>query len=179
MTSPLPIDRVLQDTRLLGAELGDISTWSTWLIVLRAAFGHQLDDDELQTFKAVAGGRVLPLKRVRELWCVIGRRGGKSRMAAALACYFALFVKHKLSAGEKGMVLVLAATVEQAQVVFGYTLAFLNNSPALTEGDCLNDAKRNPAQERHCDCHSRQLIPQCAWQNAVRLHLRRGRVLAR
>jgi phage terminase large subunit-like protein len=39
----------------------------------------------------------LPIKRVRELWCIIGRRGGKSRMAAALACYFALFVKHKLA----------------------------------------------------------------------------------
>ena len=52
-------------------------------------------------------------------------------MAAALAVYFALFVKHKLAAGERGMVLVLAATVEQAKVVFDYVLAFLNSSPAL------------------------------------------------
>ena len=52
-------------------------------------------------------------------------------MAAALACYFALFVKHKLSGGERGMVLVLAATVEQAKVVFDYVVAFLNNSPVL------------------------------------------------
>jgi hypothetical protein len=54
-------------------------------------------------------------------------------MAALLACYFALFVKHKLVAGERGMVLVLAASVEQANVVFGYTLAFLQNSPALSK----------------------------------------------
>ena len=47
-------------------------------------------------------------------------------MAAALACYFALFVKHKLAGGERGMVLVLAATTEQAKVVFDYTLAFLS-----------------------------------------------------
>ena len=52
-------------------------------------------------------------------------------MAAALACYFALFVKHKLSAGERGMVLVLSATTEQSKVVFDYTLAFLNSSPVL------------------------------------------------
>ena len=131
MTTPLPIDKVLTDPRLLGAGLGDIATWATWLIVLKAAFGQPLTADELEIFKAVAGGRSLPLKRVRELWCIIGRRGGKSRMAAALAVYFALFVKHKLAGGEKGMVLVLAATVEQARVVFDYVLAFLNNSPAL------------------------------------------------
>ena len=92
-------------------------------------------------FKAVAGGRVLPLKRVRELWCIIGRRGGKSRMAAALACYFALFVKHKLSGGERGMVLVLAATVEQAKVVFDYVLAFLNSSSGAAEGNQLQTTR--------------------------------------
>jgi hypothetical protein len=129
--TPLAIDKVLRDERLLGAELGDIDTWSTWLVVLKAAFGHALDTDELQTFKAISGGRVLPLKRVRELWVIAGRRGGKSRMAAALACYFSLFVKHKLAGGERGMVLVLAATTEQAKVVFDYALAFLNNSPVL------------------------------------------------
>jgi hypothetical protein len=129
--TPLAIDKVLRDERLLGAELGDIDTWSTWLVVLKAAFGHSLDADELQTFKAIAGGRVLPLKRVRELWVIAGRRGGKSRMAAALACYFSLFVKHKLAGGERGMVLVLAATTEQAKVVFDYALAFLNKSPVL------------------------------------------------
>lgn len=129
--TPLAIDTVLSDPRLLGAELGGIATWATWLVVLKAAFGHPLDADELQVFKAVAGGRVLPLKRVRELWVVAGRRSGKSKMAAALAVYFALFVKHKLSGGERGMVLVLAATVEQARVVFDYTLAFLNSSPVL------------------------------------------------
>ena len=56
---PLPIDKVLTDPRLLGAELGHIETWATWLIVLKAAFGIPLTDDELQVFKAVAGGRVL------------------------------------------------------------------------------------------------------------------------
>jgi hypothetical protein len=129
--TPLAIDRVLSDKRLLGAELGDISTWATWLVVLKAAFALPLDDAERAIFASVAGGRAPPWSRVRELWCAIGRRGGKSRVAAACAIYFALFVKHKLAGGEHGMVLVLAASVEQARVVFGYTLAFLQNSDAL------------------------------------------------
>jgi hypothetical protein len=128
---PLPIDRVLADPRLLGAALGDIGTWSTRLAVLKAAFALLLSDDERATFMSVAGGRVPPLKRVRELWVIAGRRGGKSRMAAALAVYFACFVKHKLAAGERGLVLVLAATVEQARVVFNYVAAFLAASEVL------------------------------------------------
>src|SRR5262245_24784564 len=131
MTSPLAIDKVLTDPRLLGAELAPIETWATWLAVLKAAFALPLDDAERATFMSVAGGRVIPLKRVRELWVIAGRRGGKSRMAAALAVFFALFVKHKLAGGERGMVLVLAASMEQAKVVFNYVAAFLQASEVL------------------------------------------------
>jgi phage terminase large subunit-like protein len=111
----------------------------------------------------------LPIKRVRELWCIIGRRGGKSRMAAALACYFALFVKHKLAGGERGMVLVLAATTEQARVVFDYTRAFLNSSPVLQKEICQHDAKRNTPAQWHRHCHPRQQFPRDSRAYALRL----------
>ncbi len=110
------IDEALRDRWLLGAALGDSAPWHTWLAVLRAAFGLQLDDQEQQIFATVAGNRGLPRQRVRELWCVVGRRGGKSRMAAALAVYQACFVARRLSAGETGYVLVLAASRDQAHV---------------------------------------------------------------
>ena len=129
--TPLAIDKVLTDTRLLGAALGDVGTWSTWIAVLKAAFALGLSDTEREVFAAVSGNRAPPDRRVRELWAIIGRRGGKSRMAAALACFFALFVKHKLAAGERGMVLVLAATTDQAKVVFNYVAAFLQASEVL------------------------------------------------
>ena len=74
---PLAIDKVLADTRLLGAALGNIETWATWLTVLRAAFGLPLDDGERELFAAVAGDRAPPTKRVRELWVIAGRRAGK------------------------------------------------------------------------------------------------------
>jgi hypothetical protein len=133
VTREISIDKVMSDPRLLGSQLGDLSTWSTWLAILKSAFVLPLSPEELEIFTGIAGGRPLPKKRLRELWVLAGRRSGKSRMAALLACYFALFVKHKLVGGEKGMVLVLAASVEQAQVVFQYTLAFLQNSPALAK----------------------------------------------
>ena len=104
-TKTLSIDKVLTDTRFLGAELAPVETWATWTTALKAAFALPLTDAEREVFTAIAGDRALPKQRVRELWCVIGRRGGKSRMAAALAIWFAIFTKHKLAGGEIGTVL--------------------------------------------------------------------------
>ena len=54
-------------------------------------------------------------------------------MAAALAVYFALFVKHKLCAGERGCVLVLSMTFDQSKVVFDYVLGFMRASEILAK----------------------------------------------
>jgi hypothetical protein len=43
------------------------------------------------------------------------------------------FIPHKLAAGEVGHVLVLAASRDQAQVVFAYIRAFLEDSPVLRQ----------------------------------------------
>jgi hypothetical protein len=129
--SPTTIAQALSDRRLLGAGLGDASTWRTWLVALKAAFALPLDVAELEIFHTIAGNRAPPSKRVREVWFVVGRGGGKSRVAAALGDYLALFQKHKLSAGERGHVLVLAGSVDQARTVFGYSRGFLEESAAL------------------------------------------------
>lgn len=131
MTKQPTIADTLLDRALLGAALGNTQTWSTWIAVLKATFALPLDDSERATFNSVSGNRNPPTRRVRELWAVVGRRGGKSRVAALIADYVALFVKHKLAPGEVGMVLVLAASKDQATVVFNYALAFLESSPVL------------------------------------------------
>ena len=46
MTDTFPIDRALVDQRLLGAGLGDASSWATWVAVLKAAFGLLLGEEE-------------------------------------------------------------------------------------------------------------------------------------
>jgi hypothetical protein len=126
--TPMAIGRALGHPHLLAL---DLSTRTTWLAVLKAAFAEPLSDEERGPFGMVSGGRKPPSKRVRELWCRIGRRGDKSEMAGALAVYFAAFVHHRLSRGERGMVLVLAATTEQAAVTFHYALGFLQSSAVL------------------------------------------------
>ena len=152
----LTIDKALADPALLGAALGPIApTWLTWLVVLRAAFGLRLAEEELRIFHAVAGNRTPPTQRVRELWCICGRRGGKSRMAAVLACYVALFVKHKAAPGERLMVLVLSASLDQSKSVFQYAKAFLEASPVLRKE--IVDATQSEIRLRNgvtIACHS-------------------------
>lgn len=127
------IDRAINDPQLLGAGLGDLNTWGLWIVVLKAAFGIALRPDEARTFANVAGERKLPRERVRELWAVLGRRSGKSRIAAALAVYFAVLIDHagKLAPGETGYVLVLAASKDQARVIKSYAEGFLRAAPML------------------------------------------------
>lgn len=133
--APISIDVALRDPQLLGAAFGNPELWSTWLTVLKSAFGIKLARKERRAFATVAGSRKPPSHVVRELWCVIGRRSGKSRIAAAIAAFIAVFVDHraKLAAGEIGFVLVLAPTQAQAQVVFNYVLAFFQSSPILSQ----------------------------------------------
>jgi hypothetical protein len=129
----LSIDESLSDKNLLGAALGDLDSWATWLTCLRAAFGTKLTASELQTFSAIAGDRAPPAEKVRELWIIAGRRSGKSRIAAAMAVYIATFIKHKLARGEVGYVLVLSPTLAQSKTIFHYAEAFLTSSAILRQ----------------------------------------------
>ena len=147
MSRTFDIDRALLDKNLLGAALGPPASWSTWLAVLRATFGLQLNRADRRLFAAVAGSRKPPRQKVRELWAVAGRRCGKSRIAAAIAVYIAQFVPHKLAPGERGMVLVLAASQEQAKATFSYALAFLRESPILARE--VVEATRNEIRLRN------------------------------
>jgi hypothetical protein len=45
------IDRALLDRRMLGGGFDNLSTWRTWIVVLKAAFGLPLDARERDTFR--------------------------------------------------------------------------------------------------------------------------------
>jgi hypothetical protein len=127
------IDEALDDRRLLGASLGDLSTWHAWRTVLKATFALPLSRSERRLFSSLAGGRKAPKERVGELWAIAGRRSGKSRIAAAVAVFLAAFIDHRsrLAPGEVGYVLVLSPSKAQARVVKDYCDGFLQASPDL------------------------------------------------
>ena len=111
--------------------VSNIGGGHVWLTILCAAFALPLTAEQLQTFASIAGGRLPPAKLVRELWIIAGRRSGKSRIAALIAVFIALFCKHRISPGERPMVLVIAGSVDQARTVFGYVKGFLEAALVL------------------------------------------------
>jgi len=133
MTSAWPIDVALRDRNLLGAALGDASTWSVWLAILKAAHGRPLNERERELFAEVAGGREPPTRKVRELICVASRRSGKGRIGAALAVHSALLTDHSavLAPGEVGVVACVSPTRAQAAILLDYCRGYLEASPLL------------------------------------------------
>jgi hypothetical protein len=104
-------------------------------VLLIAATGEALDDDERALFKQITGRDHEPLQRVEELVGCIGRRGGKSRAIAALAVYLAGLCDHGdvLAPGERGVLLAIAPDQRQARVVFDYCAAIFESMPLLRE----------------------------------------------
>ena len=121
----------LDNPDLLGGILPG-KTWRTWRIILIAAMGEPLNFWERRTFKKVTGGRVRePGKMVDHLVALVGRRGGKSRAASALAIYLACLCDYSEVAapGERLRVLCLARNQKQAAVVFNYCSGILESIP--------------------------------------------------
>ena len=95
MTPTTTIRKTLTDKKLFGGVLAGPS-WRTWRILLIAAMGEALTDDERETFTKLTGRTQEPLQRVEELCAVVGRRGGKTRAMSVLAAYIACLCKHVL-----------------------------------------------------------------------------------
>jgi hypothetical protein len=88
MKPRVTLRQALDDPSLLGAALAGPS-WHAWRSLLLAAMGEPLQPDELETFTRFTGRSTPPAQRVDELWCCVGRRGGKSRAMSTLAVYLA------------------------------------------------------------------------------------------
>jgi hypothetical protein len=133
MVDEVAIEEALESPDLLGAGLGDLSTWTTWIATVKAAYGRPLTEAELEAFAGVSGGRKPPTRKVRELDCVVSRRAGKGRLAGALAVYESAIVDHRdrLSPGEKAVVACISPTRAQAEIVKNYALGFFEASPVL------------------------------------------------
>ena len=111
MTPKVTLRQALEDEALRGSTLAG-NSWAAWRALLLGAMGEKLTKKELGIFTKFTGRDHSPSERVSELWCVIGRRGGKSRAMAVLATYLAGFCDYgdKLVRGEKGLVLLMRPT---------------------------------------------------------------------
>ena len=126
------IRQAMTDPALFGDQFAS-DTFAAWRALLSGFYGLPLDDDGAAIWQEVTGREYVAGVLFRELWLAIGRRGGKSQVAALLAIFEALFRDHrdKLAPGEVATCMCIAADRKQARAVMRYISGLVNENPML------------------------------------------------
>ncbi len=123
----------MDDPQLFARWFTPPESWAAWRAFLASLFGLSMSEPEATIYRTHTCRSTLPTSPAREAWLVVGRRGGKSRIAALIAVFLACFRDYSthLAPGERGVVMALAADRKQARVVFQYIAALLDRVPML------------------------------------------------
>ena len=126
------IVETMADPRLFG-DLFAANCWDNWRVLLKAFYALPLDDRDRDAYTELTNRQIVPPSPFNELYMVIGRRGGKSQVAALIAVYEAFFNEYadQLSPGEVATIMVIAADRKQARSVFRYITGLIKDCPML------------------------------------------------
>jgi hypothetical protein len=104
--NPLNIVEAIYDPQLFGSLFKTVSSWSAWVVFLKAVFGIAMAQTELDLYRQCTGREAPPPDGAKESYAIVGRRGGKSRIVSLAAVYIAAFCDFReyLSPGEVGTV---------------------------------------------------------------------------
>jgi hypothetical protein len=129
----MTILEALSDPQLLGAPFTDAASWQAWRVFQAALFGLPMTEDDLGLYRACTGRPHAPTAAAREAWVIVGRRGGKSRIAALIAVYLAAFRDYAgiLAPGERATIPIIACDRRKARTVFRYVAGLFEASPML------------------------------------------------
>jgi len=131
----LTITQALKSASLFGPYF-DGDSWRMWRAVLKATFCEPLSNEEVALFREVAGERMPPTKRCKELTVIAGRGAGKDSAASLIAAYVALCFDRKpgkMRPGERAIVMLLAVDRDQARVAFNYLKGLFEEIAVLWE----------------------------------------------
>ena len=134
MKQPPTILQALSDPNLLGGMLEGPS-WQPWRAFLAALFALPLDAPALALYQRHTGRQAPPAAPSRAAQCVVGRRGGKSRVLAIIATYLGCILDHKpfLVPGETPVIAIIAADRRQAKVILNYIVGTISGSSYLSD----------------------------------------------
>ena len=126
------IIEAMRDPNLFGNWFGS-ETWAVWRAFLASLFALKMTGEREAMYGRFTGRVTLPQEPAKEAWVVVGRRGGKSLVAALTATFLACFKDYSelLAPGEVATVMVIAADRRQARVVMRYIAGFLESAPML------------------------------------------------
>ena len=132
MKRDLTILDAMRDQALFGPWFQGES-WAAWKAFLAVLSGLPINKAALKIYRQHTHRTSAPELPAKEAWLVVGRRGGKSIIAALVAVFLACFRDYRgvLAPGERGTIMVIAADRRQARVVFRYIAGFLSAVPML------------------------------------------------
>lgn len=127
MKKAITIIDALRDPKLFAAlpAFEDLRSWASWLVVLRALYGLPLDGEQMKVFRKLTGRTRARAGGYRELLLVVGRRAGKSQIAALIGVFEALTAK------EGHIVLVAQDQRASQRVLFSYVRGIFSSCPLL------------------------------------------------
>lgn len=114
---------------------GQAPSWQPWRTFIKALFALKMTPTERALYAACTARTEPPIRPATEALCVIGRRGGKSRVASFVAVFLACCRDYStvLAPGETGVLMVVASDRRQAGVVFRYIAAMIEGHPVLSQ----------------------------------------------
>ena len=131
MDNRVALLKTLDDPAVFGPFVGGAS-WAGWRTFLSAVFGVVPPEHSARALILQATQRkTCPTRPARESYVIVGRRGGKSFIAALLAVLLACFREYDLAPGERGLGMIIASDRRQARVVKRYVSAILQAVPLL------------------------------------------------
>ncbi len=106
-------------------------TWDAHRSLVRAIYALPMSPIDLGRFRCHTGRQTPPPAPVKEAWLVVGRRGGKSKIASLAALYQAIRRDWRavFPGGEKLVIPVLARDKYQATQILEYLKALLELHP--------------------------------------------------
>jgi len=124
----LNIIQAIEDSNLFRPIFRSLETWRNWIVTLKAIFGLSLNDEELALYQRCTGRERPPTSPFKEIYIIVGRRGGKSFIVSVIAVFLAIFKDYSqyLSPGERGTIMILAVDRKQAQIILRYIKAILS-----------------------------------------------------
>jgi len=137
-THPAPalVDPVtaLSDPQLLAPMLPGIESgsWDSWLVVVRGLYGLPMTDGQAALWRELTD-REPPSAPLRQAYALVGRRGGKTDISAALTLYETCLRDWSgiAAPGERIVGAVVAADRRQAGQAMRYLVGGLEASPML------------------------------------------------
>lgn len=114
--------------------------FEAWTSFLKAIYNIEMTPDEEEIYQLCTSRRRYS-DEFQEVYCLAGRRSGKSSVSALIACWQSLFSGQadELSPGENGYIFLIATDRKQASIVLSYVRAILSNFKFEIEKDLAWD----------------------------------------